>query len=191
MAGTSESYRFPRGDTPHQWKLGTWAEATVPKLKDIASHYGHYITYGELAEHLFETTGVRTDQRLDFWIKDVLGMVLDYCDAMNYPALPALVVQKKSGMVGPGFSAWLPKIGMSATQEPRVLEGVAAEERLKCYKRFGADVPPDAKAKPTREYEALLDKEDRAAGRGTPQPEAMCPTCFRVLPLSGQCDECD
>lgn len=128
MGRTSSVYRFPRGHTPRQWKLGTWAEATVPKLEDVASHYGDYIAYGDLAEYLFEQTQVRTDQRLDYWIRHVLGMVLDYCDAMDLPALPALVVQKRTGMVGPGFSAWLPKIGLPATQEPKVLEWVAAQE---------------------------------------------------------------
>jgi hypothetical protein len=190
MGNTSSAYRFPRGHTPHQWKLGTWAEATVPKLEDVASCYGDYISYGELAEYLFERTNVRTDQRLDYWIRHVLGMVLDYCDAMNLPALPALVVQKKTGMVGPGFSAWLPKIGLPSTQDPKVLEWVAARERLRCYRHFGADVPPEARPTPTREYAALLYRDGRTASKRTPASEATCPKCGTVLPMSGQCDNC-
>ena len=190
MGRTSSVYRFPRGHTPHQWKLGTWAEATVPKLEDVASHYGDYIAYGDLAEYLFEQTQVRTDQRLDYWIRHVLGRVVDYCDAMDLPALPALVVQKRTGMVGPGFSAWLPKIGLPATQEPKVLEWVAAQERLKCYRCFGADVPPDARPTPTREYAALLNRDERTASKRAPAPEVTCSGCGTVLPMSGQCDIC-
>ncbi|MFF0944150.1 hypothetical protein ACFYE2_07965 [Kocuria sp. CPCC 205300] len=190
MGSTSSVYRFPRGHTPHQWKLGTWADATVPRLEIVASRYGDYISYGELAEYLFERTNVRTDQRLDYWIRHVLGMVLDYCATMDLPALPALVVQKKTGMVGPGFSAWLPKIGLPATQEPEVLEWVAAQERLKCYRHFGADVPPEARPAATREYAALLNRDERSASRRTSMPEATCPGCRTVLPMSGQCDTC-
>ncbi|TDL41882.1 hypothetical protein [Kocuria rosea] len=190
MGSTSSGYRFPRGHTPHLWKLGTWAEATVPKLEDVASRYGDYIAYGKLAEYLFECTNVRTDQRLDYWIRHVLGMVLDYCDTMGLPALPALVVQKKSGMVGPGFSAWLPKIGLPPTQEPEVVEWVAAQERLKCYRHFGAVVPGEARPTPTREYAALLDREERSASKRTPVPVATCSRCGTVLPMSGQCDTC-
>jgi hypothetical protein len=190
MGSTSSAYRFPRGDTPHQWKLGAWAEATVPKLEDVASRYGDYISYGELAEYLFERTNVRTDQRLDYWIRHVLGMVLDYCATMSLPALPALVVQKKTGMVGPGFRAWLPNIGLPATQEPKVLEWVAAQERLKCYRYFGANVPPEARPTPTREYATLLNRDEHSASKRTPVPEATCPECGTVLPMSGQCDTC-
>ncbi|PBB07189.1 hypothetical protein CKW39_14700 [Kocuria sp. WRN011] len=190
MGSTSSVYRFPRGHTPHRWKLGTWAEATVPKLEDVASRCGDYISYGELAEYLFEQTNVRTDQRLDYWIRHVLGMVLDYCDTKRLPALPTLVVQKKTGMVGPGFSAWLPRIGLPATQEPKVLEWVAAQERLKCYRHFGADVPPEARPTPTREYAALLYRDERSASKWTPVPKATCPECGTVLPMSGQCDNC-
>lgn len=190
MSSTSSAYHFPRGDTPHQWKLGTWAEATVPKLEVVASRYGDYISYGELAKYFFEQTQVRTDQRLDYWIRHVLGMVLDYCDAKGLPALPALVVQKKSGMVGPGFSAWLPKIGLPATQNPNVLEWVAAQERLNCYRRFGAVVPPDARPTATREYAALLSRDERSASKRSPALEATCPGCGTVLPMSGQCDTC-
>jgi hypothetical protein len=154
----------------------------VPKLEDVASRYGDYITYGELAEYLFERTNVRTDQRLEYWIGHVLGMVLDYCATMGLPALPALVVQKKTGMVCLGFSAWLPQIGLPATQEPKVLEWVAAQERLKCYRYFGANVPPEARPTPTREYATLLDRDERSASKRTPVTEATCPECGTVLP---------
>jgi hypothetical protein len=58
MGSTSSGYRFPRGHTPHLWKLGTWAEATVPKLEDVASRYGRL-------HRLRETRGVpiRVHQR--------------------------------------------------------------------------------------------------------------------------------
>lgn len=79
-------------------------------------------------------------------------------------------MQKKTGVVGPGFSAWLPKIGLTATQEPKVLERVAAQERLTCYRRFSADVPAEARPTPTREYAALLNQNERGASKRAPYP---------------------
>lgn len=99
-------------------------------------------------------------------------------------------MQKKTGMVGPGFSAWLPKVGLPATQEPKVLEWVAAQERLKCYRRFGADVLAEARPTPTREYAALLNQDERGASKRAPVPEVTCLGCGTVLPMSGQCDTC-
>ncbi len=118
MGSTSSAYRFPRGNNPHQWKLGAWAEATVPKLENVAHHYGDYIFYGELTAYLFEQTQVRTDQRLDYWIRHVPGTVLDYCDAKNCWRFRRWWSRRGPGWSAPASAPGSPRSGFSPHKSP-------------------------------------------------------------------------
>ncbi|MEX5256691.1 hypothetical protein [Kocuria arenosa] len=187
MNGLPGTWREPRRDVefPYQEALRTWSEAAIPALEKVATTHGDYITYQELAEILFERTGVKTRQLLPNWIRYVLDMVLEHCVQKQLPALTALVVNKDTGMVGEGFNAWLWRTGRSTITDPLELEKVAAKERLECYMRYASDVPENATPRLTREYKRTLDRQ------APPKPEPTCPHCMMVLPVSGQCGTCD
>ncbi|MHC5559277.1 hypothetical protein [Kocuria sp. U4B] len=149
-----------RGELPHQQKLHIWAEEAVRILsEEVATEYGGYITYTQLAERVVENTGRTTKMQQRYWIGNVLGKVLQRCRRRRLPALSALVVRADTGMVGEGFGYWLELTGEPPQESEIGLEYVAAAERLKCYRAFSPDVPMDATPQFTPLYEATLRGE--------------------------------
>lgn len=149
-----------RGELPHQQKLHIWAEEAVRILsEEVATQYGGYITYTQLAERVVENTGRTTKMQQRYWIGNVLGKVLQRCRKRRLPALSALVVRADTGMVGEGFGYWLELTGEPPQETEISLEYVAAAERLKCYRTFSPDVPDGAKPRFTPIYEARLRGE--------------------------------
>ena len=169
---------FPRA-------LEEWTAAAIPVLEKVASRYGGYITYKDLAERLFEATGVRTQMRLSNWIGKPLGAVLWYCRERDLPGLSSLVVHSGDGMVGEGFNEFLRTKGREPVEDPVRLEWVAAEERLNCYLHYCPDIPVGAQPMLTRELAEKLERRVPA-----PPPVPSCPTCGMQLPVTGQCDYC-
>lgn len=149
-----------RAELPHEQKLHIWADEAVRILREeIATEYGGYITYTQLAAQVVENTGRTTKMQQRYWIGNVLGKVLQRCRRRRLPALSSLVVRADTGMVGEGFSYWLELTGEPPQETQLGLEYVAAAERLKCYRAFGAVIPEGAKPRFTPIYEATLRGE--------------------------------
>jgi hypothetical protein len=115
-----------------------WAAVARDALERVATEYHGLINYGDLAEELQDRSGIRTRMLMHYWIGDVLGRVSRECHKSGKPMLPALCVHQ-DGTIGDGYAAALAEnYGGSA---PRDLDMHAAEERLKCYRHFGAKIP--------------------------------------------------
>ncbi|MFC4904629.1 hypothetical protein [Kocuria oceani] len=164
-----------------------WTEQAIPKLESVASTYGGYITYGDLGDHLFETTKVRTTNLLPRWIRFTLHNVLDYCDERNLPATTALVVQKESGRVGPGFNAWLQLQNRRPIDNVDELEAVAAQERLASYRLYCPDVPDNAVPMPTPQ----LGKRINSGDVEWPWAAPPCASCGGPLKFYEPCRVCN
>jgi hypothetical protein len=74
---------------------------------------------------------------------------------------------------------------------PADIEMHAAEERLRCYQFFGADLLPGggvpALTAQVAEHRARAAKQRRPPPQ---QQQTLCPSCHIALPLSGVCDNC-
>lgn len=170
---------------PHEART-LWKEEAIVKLESVASTYGGYITYRNLGNHLFETTQVRTTNFLPRWIRHPLYEILDYCDDHGLPAITALVVQKESGMVGPGFNAWLRLQNCSPRDDVYELEAVAAQQRLASYHLYSQNVPDNAVPMPTPQ----LAKKVNAGTVDWPWASPPCSTCGRPLQFYESCLAC-
>jgi hypothetical protein len=101
------------------------------------------------------------------------------------PLLTSLVV-RADGTIGDGYA--IPAVEREG-KVPDDLEQHAANERLRCYRHFGAPMPPDGgRPQLTRQVAERREYARRQAPR-TPRP--MCPNCFIELPLSGVCGMCE
>lgn len=161
--------------------IAAWTEAAVPILETVASHYTGSVTYEQLAEQLFETTGVRTKMLLSNWIGKVLGPVQGTTLAEDKPPLTSLVVTA-DGAVGKGYINHAHRHGFTADFER---QEAAASDRLECYRVYCDHVPEDARPHMTALYLAKHTRQPKAVV----QPK-ICPTCSMMLPVSGQCDDC-
>ena len=163
-----------------------WTEQAILKLESVASTYGGYITYQALGDHLFETTRVRTTNFLPRWITYPLFDVLDHCEERGLPAITALVVRKGSGMVGPGFNAWLRSKGQGPIDDEVEREVVAAKERLASYRLYCPDVPGNAVPMPTPQLARRVNAET-VEWPWAPPP---CSSCGRPLNFYEPCPVC-
>ncbi|PBB08252.1 hypothetical protein CKW39_10640 [Kocuria sp. WRN011] len=189
MSRRPGTWHEPDSDIPFPFSeaLEVWTDAAILILQDVASRFGGYITYGQLADRLFEKTQIRTRMRLSNWIGRPLGAVLEHCHAHGLPALSALVVRTQDGMVGDGFNEFFRLKHRAHLDDPLQLEWVAAQERLSCYRLYCADVPADATPMLTRQYVQRLDRKTSAPRTS----QVLCSNCGMVLPTSGRCDWCD
>ena len=182
------TWQEPHRDEPFPPReaQGLWTDQAILKLESVASTYGAYITYKDLGDHLFETTKVRTTNLLPRWIRVTLINVLDYCDERNLPAITALVVQKGSGMVGPGFNAWLERKNRSRMEDAYALEFLAAKERFECYRLYCPHVPDNAVPMPTPQ----LARKVNAGTVKWPCAQPPCSSCGRPLKFYEPCPAC-
>lgn len=165
-----------------------WVPIARESLLRTAGTYNGFVTYRDLAEELQEKSGIRTTQLVHYWIGKVLGVVASDCHELDEPLLPSLCVQQ-NGSVGTGYAA-----ALDATyggEQPEDLDVAAAEERLKCYRHFGATLPDDG-GRPmlTPMLAAARTKKEATARRARKAAEAIrpsCPLCFVQLPSSGVC----
>ncbi|WP_229586619.1 hypothetical protein [Kocuria sp. CCUG 69068] len=164
-----------------------WAEQAILKLESVASTYGGHITYQELGDHLFESTKVLTTSLLPRWIRHPLYRVLQECKERNLPAVTALVVQKGSGRVGPGFNFWLDLQNRGPIDNEDELEAAAARERLAAYRLYCPDVPDNAVAMPTPQ----LAKRVNAGHVKWPCAPPPCLSCGRPLKFYEPCPVCN
>lgn len=131
----------PQKNVPIEKALEVWAAAAPGILIGYGSTIGGYATYTRFANDLFEVTGLRTDRPLQKWPGQVLGMVLNYCQENNLPALSSLVVNSMTGMCGVGFGYWHRKVGMEPIGE-EAREELAAILRTEVYQHY-AGAPED------------------------------------------------
>lgn len=164
----------------------SWAVAAREVLGDVARTYNATITYADLADEVQARTGIVTQQLMRNWIGDVLGRVSDACADADEPLVPALCVQA-TGVVGGGYGG---AVARATGSLPDDLQMHAAEERLRCYQHFDADLPEGGgRATLTRQEEARRTKA--RLSHSAPAKRAVCPTCFTQFPLTGICDACD
>jgi hypothetical protein len=167
--------------------IEAWAAAGRPVLEQVAKSYGSYVTYQELAEEVQNTTGIRTQVPFRHWIGKVLYAVATSPRAPNEPMLTSLVV-RADGTIGPGYAGPLAE---RDGETPADLDVQAAEERLDCYRYFGALLPADG-GRPMLTRQVAERRRIGVRNRTKPLPSpAICPTCHLALPRTGRCDNCD
>ena len=165
-----------------------WAPIARESLLRTAQTYNAYITYGDLAEELQRASGIRTKQLIHHWIGKVLVTVSSECHEQNEPLLSSLCVYQ-NGSVGAGYGG-----ALDATYggpRPDDLDLAAADERLKCYRHFGAQMPEDG-GQPvlTPMLAATRMNKKATASRARTAVEdvrEICPLCHVRLPSSGIC----
>src|SRR5688572_29445206 len=116
-----------------------WAESARGVLVVPARSYGATLTAKQLSEQVQRRTHIRTKQLTHYWIGDVLGRVARDCADRQEPNLAALCVNA-DGSVGDAYGQFVEELTGDAVGDP---DNHAAEERLKCYRHFGADLPAD------------------------------------------------
>jgi hypothetical protein len=164
-----------------------WVPLAREALIEVAGEYNGLIKFGDLAEQLQSGSGIRTTQMTHYWIGDVLGQVAHDCFEKGEPLLPSLCVLQ-SGQIGTGYAA-----ALAATyggEPPEDPDMAAAEERLKCYRFFGATMPADG-GKPTLTRQVASKRRTLARQAFENRPQPVCPTCFLRLPSNGRCDNCE
>jgi len=167
--------------------LTAWTAAALPVLERVARTYHATITYKELGDQVQEATGIHTRVLLMNWIGQVLGGASRESHRRGQPMLSALCVHS-DGTVGVGYGQAI--MDNYGGQLPSDLDMHAAEERLRCYQYFGADLPPGGgKSALTRQVAARRAWLVQQARADTPD-QPCCPTCNLTLPISGICDNC-
>jgi len=164
-----------------------WIPLAREVLLKTAGKYHALISYGELAAELQSQSGIHTKQLVHYWIGDVLGSVARDCYAKDEPLLSALCVQQ-NGLVGAGYKVvWADTYGEPI---PEDLDQSAADERLKCYKFFGAEIPADGgRAALTPQVATKRRTAQKRAQEDRVRP--VCPTCHLTVPANGRCDTCE
>jgi hypothetical protein len=167
--------------------LEAWTAAAVPVLERVARTYRATISYKDLGKEVQQVTGIHTRVLLMNWIGQVLGGVSRVSHGRGQPMLSALCVHS-DGTVGEGYGqAILENYGGPV---PEDLDMHAAEERLRCYQGFGADLPTDG-GKPALTPQVATRRTWLARQARADAPVLLCPSCNMALPVSGLCDNCD
>jgi hypothetical protein len=120
------------------------------------------------------------------WIGGVLEQVALGCYSRGEPLLSALCVHS-DGTVGEGYGHAI--ADTYGGDVPTDLDMHAAAERLKCYVRFGAEVPVGGGA-PALTPQVAAKRAQAKRKMAADRPRKVCPTCHLELPLTGQCDNC-
>jgi len=188
----SEASTRPRGT----WRVGdrrpvdgttaraAWTRAARPVLLNVARRYGDYITYKDLAEQVQHDAGIRTTQRMNYWIGKVLGNVARDCRARGEPLLSAFCVHSDE-TVGSGYAGAVAEI---TGVVPEDADLHAAEERLKAHRFHGADMPADGgHPRLPPKIACRRSRQKKLAGRRT---RPICPNCFIEVNADGICDLC-
>lgn len=163
-----------------------WAEAARPVLIDAAHRYHSVVTHKELAAQVQQRTRIRTSQRMQHWIGDVLSRVAHECTSRDEPNFSSLCVNAQ-GSVGASYGG---ATRAESATEPVDLDDDAARERLACYRLFEATGLPADGGVPslTPQVSATRSRNRKAALAA--RAIATCPDCHMALPGTGVCDGC-
>ncbi|QCR19135.1 hypothetical protein [Agrococcus sp. SGAir0287] len=172
-----------------------WWPAAREVLVEVAGEYGAWITEEQLAGRIQSATGISTRQDADEWMGTVLGKVAADAESRGEPRLASLCVRADLS-VGDH-----PGAAPGATVQAR--ERQAAEDRLACYRAFGATLPADggrpqltprtSAARPPARQRTTTRREPARAARPAPtggMREVTCTACFMVVPAAATCREC-
>jgi hypothetical protein len=164
--------------------MAAWAVFARDSLLTTARRYHSVITYKELSAEVQEASGIRTNQRLDYWIGSLLENVAIEATRRGEPPLTALCVHQ-DGTIGPGY-ARAPK---SVESDPMAdVDQLAAEHRLLCYRAYAEDLPSDGGiAALTPQVAASKARQRRSAS----VPRLVCPIHFVELSATGACGSCE
>lgn len=154
-----------------------WAIAAHEVLVTVAQTYNATLTYSELAEEVQARTDIVTAQLTRDWIGDVLARVADACVEAEQPLVTAVCVQA-TGVVGDGYGAAVERATGSI---PDDLQTHAAEERLRCYRHFGAALPEDG-GRPTLTQQEQARRERTRATSTASAKKAVCPNVLHPAP---------
>ena len=162
-----------------------WANAARPVLERVARTYNQYIVYQDLAEAAQEESGITTGVPFRHWIGSVLGAVARDRRAPDEPMLTSLCVHA-DGTVGPGYGeAVLEREGVV----PADLDLHAADQRLDCYRYFGAELPAGG-GSPTLTKQLRAKRAHTRVPKVERAPRRQCPNCFVEVAASGVCGIC-
>lgn len=163
--------------------VSIWAVAAYDELVSTARRYNAVTSHKDLGERVQETAGIRTRVQLNYWLENVLDAVAERAAAEGMPPLLSLCLQQ-DGTIGSAY----PKAPRSVDDEPgEDLELFAAEHRLLCYRRFAKNVP--AGGGEATLPKTVVARRARVIAQRPPQPK-LCPSCFTVLPATGDCGYC-
>ncbi|GAA4487327.1 hypothetical protein GCM10023094_45480 [Rhodococcus olei] len=162
-----------------------WSAEARRVLIEIAGSYQRTVSYQELADAIQERSGVRTRNLLQNWIGKTLSRVGAECSVRGEPLLSSLCVSV-NGTVGDGYAK---AVRATYGLVPADLEQHAAEERLRCYRYFGAiDLPSDGGiatlAPSVVQARAKAQKRNLSRRR---ELLTTCKECFQVQSLTGIC----
>lgn len=161
-----------------------WAGAARTVLLRVAQRYHAEITYKQLALEVQAATGISTRSLLRNWIGDVLEEVALDAQKCGEPIITALCV-RQDGTMGPGYMSPVVRVYGSP---PEDLEQQGAEERLKCYRYFGAaDLPADGGAP---KLNGLVARKRLRATPKAEQREEVCPQHHLRYRAGGECPAC-
>jgi hypothetical protein len=183
---TSETSRNA-ADVGVEEARAAWVTAARPILIETARSYRSVVTHKELAEGVQERSGIHTEQRVHYWIDDVLATVGRDNSARDEPLLPALCVNRE-GSVGASYAALVLELTGEAPADP---DDHAAKQRLDCHRFFEApDLPEGGGSSALVPQLANARARIRKAAVAA-RPVKTCPTCYMELLPTGVCDTCD
>ena len=117
----------------------TFALAARHVLADAAAEYGSVIYLNDFATKLQERTRIRYRATPGSWIGDVLFRVAKECHRRAEPLLGAFVVNA-DGSMPEWWADTVQVVRGDVVTNPNLH---AAEERLECHRRHGAELPAD------------------------------------------------
>lgn len=166
--------------------ISAWTSAALCVLERVAHSYHATISYKDLGDQVQEARGIRTRVLLMNWIGQVLDGASRESHRKGQPMLSALCVHS-DGTVGAGYGE---AVAENYGRPPADLDMHAAEERLRCYQYFGADLPLCG-GTPVLTPQVAARRARAAAQAKVQAPErSYCPRCHIALPVSGICDYC-
>lgn len=176
-----------RDDVTTEEAHAAWAAAAREMLIGTARRYHHVMTTKDLGAGVQQRTEITANQRMHYWIGDVLALVAADCASRGEPDLSALCVNAE-GSVGDRYAATVAAVTGETPEDP---DGHAAIVRLACYAYFEAPgLPADGGvAVLTPKLSASRSRVRKATIAA--RPVESCPRCFMVMPAEGPCHNCE
>lgn len=175
--------------------LRQWAPAAREVLLETAGVYGAWVTEEELARRVQAATGVTTRQPAEQWVGGLLARVAADAVSREEPRLASLCVRADLSVGDHAGAA--PGDGVQARERQ------AAQDRLDCYRAFGATLPDDGgspQLTPRRSVAAPPSRRTASAKRSAPRAPkpapngsmrvVVCTSCFMEVPAGATCRDC-
>lgn len=154
--------RSDGSNVAHADALNQWAAVAYDELKSVARTYNATITYADLRTRLYATTGISTDMLMQNWIGQVLELAAERAAVAQEPPLTSLCV-RGDGTIGEGYVR-APRFASDSTTTD--VEHLAAEDRLLCYRFFGAPMT-GGDGVPTLTPEVQLKRRSSGSAAGS------------------------